>query len=205
MHQGPGRPAAQSVLIAAAQELVALAGVLSVEQQRVEPIIAAGEGGLVDEGNPGNTGERAAVARRELALSSEESVELLELRATERRVEIRHAVIEGHGIMDEGPGVRQLRRGGEVLRPLREIRIVGGDGATAAGGDDLVAVEAESGEPREAAGGPPLVAAAEGFRRILDDREAELAGEGIERLHIDGMTEGVHRHDRGDASPDRKS
>ncbi len=86
-----------------------------------------------------------------------------------------------------------------MLGRLRQPRIVGGDGAAAAGGDDLVAVEAEGGKLRPAAGRLALVATAERFGRVLDHRQVPFRGQRQQRLHVDGMAEGMHRHDRAEA------
>ncbi len=79
-----------------------------------------------------------------MRLLAEEAVELLELGATECRVQVRQAVVEADLVVDEGPFARQLCRRRQVLGAAAKLLVIGQDGAAAAGGDDLVAVEASS-------------------------------------------------------------
>ena len=67
--------------------------------------------------------------------------------------------------------------GGQVLGGGREIFVLGQDGAAAAGGDCLVAVEAQGAKESASASRRSVAAAADGLGRVFDQRDAELVTE----------------------------
>src|SRR5581483_12432517 len=74
-------------------------------------------------------------------------------------------------------GAGQARLRGEVLGAARELRVVGGEHAAAAGGDGLVAIEREAADAPDGADVPPVVRAAgvaraERLGGVLDQRDA---------------------------------
>src|SRR5256885_1403189 len=79
----------------------------------------------------------------------------------ESGIQVGQTVIEADLVMHEGPFVRQLRGGGEMLGAAPQFLVIGQDGTAAAGGDDLVAVEAQRREPRLGSDGVTLVGRAQ--------------------------------------------
>src|SRR5262245_51775117 len=100
-----------------------------VEQNGVQPVIAGRSLRLTREGGAGSAGESAVIRRGQTALACEETVELFELRASERRIEVGQPIVEADFIMHEGPFVWQLRRGRNVLGPVAQFFVVGEDSA----------------------------------------------------------------------------
>ena len=94
--------------------------------------------------------------------------------------------------------MRQLGGGREVLGPAAELLVVGEDRAAAAGGDDLVAVEAQRRETGLRADRVTLVGGAERFGGVLDHRDVPVPRDRDDLVHVDGVAERVHRSDGRD-------
>ena len=71
---------------------------------------------------------------------------------------------------------------------------------SAAGGHDLVAVEAQRADTTERAGMTALVVAAERFGRVLDKHQPPALTDGDQCVEVDRVTEGVHRQAGTDAT-----
>ena len=143
MHQRPDRTGHDALVIGGFQQFIALVGKPFFQQQHVQPIVALGEIGFVEETHAFNSFKRMAVFLRELAFCGEKAGQLLHLGAAQCGVDIGQAVVVANLVVDEQPFVRHLGGGGEVLGEFAQLLVVGEDGAAAAGGDDLVAVEAQ--------------------------------------------------------------
>lgn len=74
--------------------------------------------------------------------------------------------------------------------------VVAEQGPSPAGGDDLVAVEAEDAELPEAAAGLALVGGSQGFGGVLDDGDLELTADFGDGVHVGGHAVEVDRDDR---------
>src|SRR5216683_7052970 len=95
--------------------------------------------------------------------------------------------------------MRFFRRCREVARAPREIVVVREDHAAAAGGDDLVAVEAEH---RGMTKGPTRLSLpdrAERFGCILYDDKPVFCCDLHQRYHVNGVPENMDRDDRTNA------
>ena len=174
------------------QQPIALSGVR--QQQQVEPVIAAAVRRLQLEMDVIDGGEGGGVALRQAAFPRQPFGQAFELGAAEGGVEVGQAVVVAHGIVFEGPGVGLLGGGGEVPGALREFAVCGEYRAATAAGDDLVAVEAEGGEPSPAAGVAAAAPRAEGFGGVFDEGEPVALGDGRQFVHARRMAEHVHHH-----------
>ena len=78
----------------------------------------------------------------------------------------------------------------------REMAVICQSHTAFGGSDDLYRVEAEDGDVAVAtvAYGLPLVAAADGVGRILDDAETIFLPKGMDSSHITGLAGQMHRH-----------
>ena len=123
--------------------------------------------------------------------------EPFELRAAHGRLKVSQAIVESDLSMDAFLGI-VLGGRGQVTDSLGQGRIFRHHHAAAAGGHDLVAVEAETGQTPKAAGRSAAIAGAQGFRRVLDYRKIELCGDRQQRIQIGRMAEHVNREDRPD-------
>ena len=156
VHRRPQRPCANAVTVQRREQPVALGGVFAVEHERIEPVVALRARRLTIDARPGKIPEGMQIALGEHTLGLDHRRQPLHLRAAKRRIDVRKAVIVGDLVMVECPGVRLLRRGGEVPRVTGMRLIVGHDHAATAGRDDLVAVEAEHGGMAERAAALPV-------------------------------------------------
>ena len=100
--------------------------------------------------------------------------------------------------MFEIPALGKTRGIGQVLCGARQLAIVAHDRAAAAGGDGLVAVEAEHADAARAADRASPILAAERLGGILHQREPQVARKRGDCVEIDRMSVEVHRHDRPD-------
>ena len=137
---------------------------------RIRPARSRGGADAVD------AGDGRVVACGDVPPGREQPVELLELRQTERRRDVREPVVVADLVVVVGEA-REAGLGREVARPPGERLVVGDDHPAAAGRDELVAVEAERAEPADRADVPARVLAlgvarAQRLRRVLDDRDA---------------------------------
>ena len=76
------------------------------------------------------------------------------------------------------------------------LRIGCNNRATASGGDDFVAVEAETSNISQRAGKPSAVRRAQAFARILDHNQSKFAGQRYDGIHVGGMAQDVNWQDR---------
>ena len=144
--------------------------------------------------------DRRVVERGVRAPAGEERVDLLQLGEAERGADVRQAVVEADLVVVVGePG--QPRLGREVAGAPGERLVVGHEHPAAAGGDELVAVEAEAADPPDRADLAAGVAAravgrAERLGRVLDHRDAVALGGVDHRLEVGRMAQQVHDLDR---------
>ena len=83
----------------------------------------------------------------------------------------------------------------QELEPLGELGVVDGDGAALAAGQILGGVEAEAGRIGQVAGPYAVAHALDAVRRILDQAQAMLVGDGLQRAHVAHQAVEMHRHD----------
>ena len=102
--------------------------------------------------------------------------------------------------MEQFPAVRPLGSRGEVLGMASQLYIVHEDSATAAGGNNLVAIEAKNAHQAEGTGMPPLVEATEGLGSVLDQGYAKISGYAQQSVDIRRMTESMHRYQGSELS-----
>ena len=139
------------------------------------------------------------ISLRELPLSLQHVRQLLQLRATERRVDVRHPVIVADLVVQEVPAVRRARRRGQVLGAPRQFASLVRHRAAAAGGDDLVAVEAERGDAAKIPACAARDNTSQATRRRPRSEPASSASARSTRASMIGrMAEHVHRHQRLD-------
>ena len=84
----------------------------------------------------------------------------------------------------------------ETPRARGELFVVGGDHASFAGRDDLVAVEGEGGDVSQTSGRLAMIPGAMRLRGVLDDDEAAPPGDGSRFVHRDRTAVGVHGDER---------
>ncbi len=94
--------------------------------------------------------------------------------------------------------MRHARSRREMLGARRKLGVARHDSAAAAGSDHLVAVEAECAHCAERAGVIPFVIRPQRLCGVFDQGQAESGGNFLQRVHIDRMAEGMHRHHRLD-------
>lgn len=144
----------------------------AVDQHAAEPEVGHGvrEVRVHRYGNSG-TGQQLFVAVVDRFLGGAVLVKVDQLAAADARDDIGHAVVVAELLMLVPRGRLARLRGPE--QGLVAVRLVAADQhAAAAGGYDLVAVEAECAPAAESAAGAPLVGRAEGLGRVLDQRRA---------------------------------
>ena len=90
--------------------------------------------------------------------------------------------------------MRNFCRCRDVFGLAGNLFVIGDDHAAAAGGDDLVAIEADGAEQTETARVLALVVATQRFRGILDQRDAKLGADLGDLINPARVTEGVHGH-----------
>ena len=156
--------------------------------------------------------DRRGVARGQAGALLEDLVERLELAEPERRLHVGHALVPaalGIGLDDD---VLRAVAGevGDVHRVLAQpaqalgdLRVLDGDHAALAGGDDLARMQREAGQRPERADRPPAVGRADRARGVLDDRQPVALAEREEGVHVGRQAELVDRHDRLRAARDR--
>ena len=93
---------------------------------------------------------------------------LLQLRTTECRIEVGHAVIEADFVVNVVPAMWNFSGSRKVLGSVRERRIIREECPPASGSYRLVAVEAEDAEFPEGSGVTFLVVTSQRFCCILD-------------------------------------
>src|SRR3954470_15882756 len=103
VHQRPGRTCAKTGVVERGEDLVAPLRMGLVEQDCVQPVIARGVLWLAREADSGSIREGAFIGQGKLALARQKTVELLELGAAERGIQIGQAVIEADLVMHECP------------------------------------------------------------------------------------------------------
>ena len=91
-----------------------------------------------------------------------------------------------------------LGLGGQVAGPISQGLVVGDDHAPAAGGDDLVAVEAEAGQAAFSPHQPALVPGPQGLGGVLDEGQAVLLGRLTDGVQVDRVAQEVDRQDGPD-------
>ena len=167
-----------------------------VQEQRLQPVVASQPAGSATRRTPRMPANAARVALEQAALFGEKHRKLLELSATQGCIEVRHSIVVADLVVAILPSMRQFRRGGDVLGAPGELRIVGDDGASPAGGNGLVAVEAEGTHEPERAGMSSANGAADATRLHLPARSNENPGQRPCTPSISsGMSERVHRHE----------
>src|SRR5216683_1462073 len=91
-----------------------------------------------------HAGERRQVPFEKLTLGINELRQLFELRAAMSGVDVWHSVVVTNVIVRERPSVRHSCGCCEVLRPLRQCRVVREDGAAAASSHRLIPIETKN-------------------------------------------------------------
>ena len=180
------------------QHLIASRATVVLEKNGIEPVIARRAGGFVQEIHARERRECVSIALREPPFRGDELVKLLQLGDPERGIKIGQPVVPANLVVQKGPFVLRLRGRGQMLCPAGKDRIVGQNRAAPASRDDLIAVKAQHAGGAEAAAGPAAIAAAQGFGRVLDDRQAEFGADTGKRIHIRRMTENMDRHNSAD-------
>jgi len=137
-----------------------------------------------------------SVAREQAALGLEKPWELLELSTAERGVEVGHTVVVADLIVVVFPAVRHFRGGRQVPGAGGQIGVIREDRTAAAGGNGLVAIEAQGSHHTEGSGMSTCHDATEGFGRVLDERETEIMRHREQALDVGRVAEHVHRHER---------
>lgn len=110
----------------------------------VEPLCAFAVVGLGHEVDCGVLTEEFAVPTGDFSFFCEEVGELFELGDSDGGEEIDESVVVSDFVVNEFDGV-DFGCGGEMLCAFGKVEVVSGDHAPSAGGDELVAVEAECG------------------------------------------------------------
>ena len=126
--------------------------------------------------------------------------DLGELHPTDGRVDVGHAVVEAHDFV----GVARLHA--LVAREPHASDnpgVGGGDHASLTAGHVLRRVEGEGREGTEGADRAPVQGGAVGLGGVLEDHEAALVGDCLERVHGSGMAVEVDGHDGPRALRDR--
>ena len=82
-------------------------------------------------------------------------------------IEVGHPVVPAHEIVVKNPRVRQLGGSREMARSTCQVGVFGEQGTTSAGGDQLVAVEAQSSYCSKQAAMGAASPTGQGFSRIL--------------------------------------
>src|ERR1700761_3010086 len=118
--------------------------------------------------------EETGVTRSDLCLDAKNPRQPLHLRAAERRIEIRQTVVVASLVVNEFVGMRNLGGRCDVLGSRRQLAVIRQDHAAGAGGDHLVAVEAQRRKLAEPAGMASATVAAQRFGSVLDHWNAIL-------------------------------
>ena len=156
--------------------------------------------------------ERGAVAIGLALALGQDVVQGLELAQPEGRLHVGHAAVPaalGVALEDDvlRAVAREVRQVHRVLaqraQALGHRRVVDGDHAALAGGDDLARVQREAGQRAERADRPALVLRADGARGVLDELEPVALGQRDEGVHVRRQPDLVHGHDRLRALGDR--
>src|SRR6476646_7511258 len=100
MHESPGWAGLEAHGIRRIEEGVPLGEIRFVEHDRVEPIVALREWWLDEDADAGNGLECLGIALGQSPLVGQEAVQLLELRAAQRSIEIRESIVEADGVVD---------------------------------------------------------------------------------------------------------
>src|SRR5215813_12738362 len=171
MHWLPEWPGLNAILVELFEQRTAVNAVLLfVDTNRVEPGSAKGPRRFFHKSNTAHALQLATVSRGDLAFAINETVDLFHLCATERRLDVSQTIVEPDFVVNIFERI-VFRLGGQITSALGRGVITRHDHAAAAGGDDLVAVEAEAGDGALAAQHAGLVPRAQRFSRILNDRE----------------------------------
>src|SRR5438552_18915624 len=108
MHESPNGPRLEAHVIRRAKHGIPLSEIRFVEEDCVEPVVTPREWRLDEKANAGNRRECLGIALCESPFVGEESVQLLELRASERSIEIGHAIVEADCVVDVLPAMLHL-------------------------------------------------------------------------------------------------
>ena len=167
------------VLAHLGHELLPVQSVLrAVNLQRIHPVIVCSVIRTFGEVEAGNGIDFALVRGIVLPFQVQILGELLELSHADGGLNIRQPVVVADVIVNK-PDLVILGLGGEIFRPIGVLAAVGKDHASAAGGDDLVAIERQAPNVANAARVPALelaggVLRADTFRSVFDDLDVPL-------------------------------
>src|ERR1700683_2699606 len=133
-------------------DVVPLLDAVKVDPYGVQPEIADAFGRLVDEVHVLDALKLCAVRMRQAALARQHLIEPLHLRTTHGRIQIGHPIVVANLVMEKFPWVRQLRRRRQMTGAPGQRLVICENRAPTAGGNDLVAVEAQGTGKPECAG-----------------------------------------------------
>src|SRR5581483_4330710 len=175
-------------------ELVARKPEAVLDLDRVHPVDVPRPGELHRSSDPFDVLEQLVVRLRNEPLPLENAVDLPELRTAERGLHARETEVVARLLVVETGSLE-----GEVAKQpqaLGQRRVLGDDHAALAGRDHLVGVEAEAGEMAERPDPPAPDGGAVRLGAVLDHGETVTIGDLEQPIHVDGVTEEVHRDDR---------
>lgn len=157
VHECPDRASHDASVVGRLEQTIAL--LAAVADHGVEPVVGAASFRFGDELQVAAT-EVRGVLRGQLAFVGDENLKLLQLGAAQCRIQVGQAVVVADLVVDVFVWMGLLGGGGDVFGAGAQ-GLVGEDHAAPAGGDDLVAIEAQRAQEADGTGVASFVQAAE--------------------------------------------